>query len=448
MFQTRLSAAVAEPVAQAKSDIDRLIAAEYGSRLELAFRLFVVTLSGTAYSYTTPPDYRGYYWVIAYLLLQAATFALLKTAPDTPSRLRSILALGSYFATASVFFSLPVALVLTGEPILAYCAGIGLASLFIFTIWRQEPPPVLLPFDIFLGWVTGAALLWRFFPLAETVIAQIITVLLTVTLLIYFSMTLYMIRRDQTRLRVAAERSLEAQKMEALGRLSGGIAHDFNNILTVVQGNLELYRELGDAADKSELIEEAHHSALRASGLARHLLSFARQAPLAPRALAADEVMNTVNAMSKRLLPASIEVAMPPVPAKLTVRTDLDALISALLNLIINARDAVGQSGHIVVWASAATADELRRAGLCHSGRAFVGFHVRDNGPGLPEAAQSKIFEPFFTTKPVGQGVGLGLPSAKGFAEQSGGSLSVDSRPGDTVFSLYLRRVAGGAEPV
>lgn len=399
-----------------------------------------MAVAGSVYSYTTPPDLSGYIWFASYAVLHLITYGLLITAPKSPSRGRILAAFASYFAMASVFFSLPVWLLGTGHPLLSYCAGIGLATMFVFMIWRKDAPAALLPFEIGLACVTASVLGWQFFQMAELLIQQIVVVLLTFSSCLYYAMTLYTTRRDQRRLRLTAQRSLQAQKMESLGRMSGGIAHDFNNMLTVVQGNLELFDEIRDPEERAEMIAQAHHSAVRASGLVRQLLSFARQAPLSPRELRAGEVMAQIDAMAGRLLPSSLTFEVLPAPKQLRLWADSDGLVSALLNLLLNARDAVDQKGQVTLWASSAGAEDLRAHGLNPGvgARRYVAFHVRDDGPGLPEGSEAQIFEPFFTTKPVGAGTGLGLASARGFAQQSSGGLAVSSKPGCTTFTLYV----------
>ncbi|MEM6389673.1 MAG: hypothetical protein AAF825_07515, partial [Pseudomonadota bacterium] len=265
MFEGKFVTAISQEIAVDQNDLQRLYSSEYGSRLELAFRLVVVAVAGSVYSYTTPPDLSGYIWVASYAVLHLITYGLLITAPKSPSRGRILAAFASYFAMASVFFSLPVWLLGTGHPLLSYCAGIGLATMFVFMIWRKDAPAALLPFEIGLACVTASVLGWQFFQMAELLIQQIVVVLLTFSSCLYYAMTLYTTRRDQRRLRLTAQRSLQAQKMESLGRMSGGIAHDFNNMLTVVQGNLELFDEIRDPEERAEMIAQAHHSAVRAS---------------------------------------------------------------------------------------------------------------------------------------------------------------------------------------
>lgn len=440
MFEGKWVTAIGQEVAVERDDLQRLYAAEYSAPIELAFRLSVVAVAGAVYSYTTPPDLSGYIWAGAYVLLHLITFAILATAPNAPSRARVFLGFASYFTLCTVFFSLPLMLLGSGNPLLSYCAGAGLAAMFIYMVWRKDVPAALLPYEVALTFITGAVLGHEFYQMAELPIQKAIVVLLTFTTCLYYSMTLYTTRRDQRRLRAANQRSLQAQKMESLGRMSGGIAHDFNNMLTVVQGNLELYGEIRDPDERQEVVRQAHRSATRASSLVRQLLSFARQAPLQPRELEAGDVIGQIEAMAGRLLPSSLIFEVRPTPKQLRLWADHDGLISALLNLLLNARDAVGQSGKITLWASPALPEQLRDQGvdLGKAPRRYTAFHIRDDGPGLPLGSEVQIFEPFYTTKPPGAGTGLGLASARGFAQQSGGGLVVSSVPGCTTFTLYL----------
>ena len=243
----------------------------------------------------------------------------------------------------------------------------------------------------------------------------------------YHAMSIRGIWRNVKEIQSARDRALQAQKMEAVGRLTGGIAHDFNNILTVILGNLDLYDEVSDPVERKGMINESRVAALRASELTSQLMAFSRQVPLKSVAFPVAELVEEVGAMVQRVLPAGITFStkIDPTAGSLIV-ADRGYLSSALLNLVINARDALQGQGGISLCVCTPPAKDLCDAGLL--GDRYIGLCVLDDGPGFEGETRDRAFDPFFTTKPVGQGSGLGLSMVKGFAEQSKGSAMVSNR--------------------
>jgi PAS domain S-box-containing protein len=247
--------------------------------------------------------------------------------------------------------------------------------------------------------------------------------------------------RDITAKLVAEEQFRQAQKMETVGQLTGGIAHDFNNMLTVITGTIDI---LGDAvADKPELAAIAKlisEAADRGAELTRHLLAFARKQPLQPHEVDINELIVNTLKLVRSALGESIETETVLMGDVSPALVDPSQLSSALLNLSINARDAMPNGGkllfethNVVLDQSYALSNTEVRAGN------YVLIAVTDNGTGIPEAIRAKIFEPFFTTKDVGKGTGLGLSMVYGFVKQSGGHIQVYSEEGyGTTFKLYL----------
>src|SRR6056297_175503 len=425
-------------------DIALLFRGEFGTPVELAVRFVVIVLSGLGlYAYLG--WWIGPIWSAIYLLTQALAYFVMSHRGQRFASAQWPLALSAYMMTTSVFVTLPAFLITTDDPVLVFCAVMALVALCVFTLWRETPPGSLLYFDIGIGWFTGALAMVHALPFADGAMAVLVMCLTCGAAVGYYSMAMITTRAARQTLKEAAQRSAEAQKMEAVGRLAGGISHDFNNLLTVLQGNLELYQEIPDPEERHMLVVEAHAAAIRASGLVSQLLSFSRRAPLTPDDAQVEDVLAELASMSSRLLPATITVETGPPAVRMMVRADLNRLNAALLNLVINARDAM--EGHGTLRLSAHAVDRARDPNLPPelSGRAFVRFDVADSGPGMSDDLIAKAVEPFFTTKPVGAGSGLGLPSAKGFAEQSGGALLVRSAPGDTVVSIYLPLTGSGA---
>jgi signal transduction histidine kinase/CheY-like chemotaxis protein len=236
----------------------------------------------------------------------------------------------------------------------------------------------------------------------------------------------------------------QSQKMEAVGQLTGGIAHDFNNLLQVVLGNLQALRDKLSIGDDDLLrhIRMAFDAGDRAATLTRRLLAFARRQPLAPASLDLNALVGTMWDLVLRSVGESIRVETALSPELWRSWADGNQVENALLNLVINARDAMPDGGVLRIETANAVLDENfpARVPEFRPGR-YVMLRVVDTGTGMPPEVLERAFEPFFTTKPMGQGTGLGLSQLYGFARQSGGVATISSKPdGGTAVSLYLPR--------
>ena len=249
----------------------------------------------------------------------------------------------------------------------------------------------------------------------------------------------------------AAERELaeaklrQMQKLDAVGQLTGGIAHDFNNMLAVVIGGLELAkRRLSDGGDVERHLDSAAEGAARATALTRRLLAFARSEPLAPQAVSPSSLVAGMSDLLDRTLGDGIRVDARDESADGHVWVDVHGLENAILNLAVNARDAMEGRGTL----SIVTGRVRLRAGAigeCAAGE-YLTIAVRDSGCGMSADVLERVFEPFFTTKPVGRGTGLGLSQIFGFVRQSGGEVGIVSVEGEgTVVTLYLPHHAAPA---
>jgi PAS domain S-box-containing protein len=241
----------------------------------------------------------------------------------------------------------------------------------------------------------------------------------------------------------------QSQKMEAVGQLTGGIAHDFNNMLAVISNALELLGRRTAGADERarQYVDMARGGVRRAAQLTQRLLAFSRQQALQPATLCADELVAGMSELLRHSLGPSIAVEMVPALGLWSIHADSNQLESALLNLVVNARDAMEHGGRLTI--ETANARLGARAAAEFPGLApgdYVTIAVADTGAGMAPEVVAKAFEPFFTTKEVGRGTGLGLSQVYGFVRQSGGHVRIDSAPGrGTVVTLYLQRHAGPA---
>jgi signal transduction histidine kinase len=250
--------------------------------------------------------------------------------------------------------------------------------------------------------------------------------------------------------RLKAEEALrQAHKMEAVGRLTGGIAHDFNNLLTVILGGLDTLQRAGIAAEgrPARALEMALQGAQRAASLTSRLLAFSRQQPLDPKPTELDQLVFAMSEILHRTLGEQITLEAVLPPGLWRVEVDQNQLESALLNLAVNARDAMAEGGELTIAARNATLAADDATFHIEPGD-YVAISISDTGHGMSRDTVARAFDPFFTTKATGQGTGLGLSMVYGFAKQSGGHVTIDSAVGrGTTVTLYFPRHRGEAEP-
>ena len=251
-------------------------------------------------------------------------------------------------------------------------------------------------------------------------------------------------KEQQAALRAAEDALRQSQKMEAIGQLTGGVAHDFNNLLTVIRGAADVLRLPGiDDSKRLRFINTIADTADRAAKLTHQLLAFSRRQALQPEVF---DVVAGVTAIREMLVTLTggrivTEFALSDQPC--LIDADASQLDTAIVNMVVNARDAMDGAGRITLQVAPVTLIPAIRAHPARAG-AFVAVSIADSGKGIGPDHLARIFEPFFTTKPIGEGTGLGLSQVFGFAKQSGGDVLVDSTPGTgTTFTLFLPRFLG-----
>jgi PAS domain S-box-containing protein len=256
--------------------------------------------------------------------------------------------------------------------------------------------------------------------------------------------------RDVTAQRNLEQQLAQSQKMEAIGQLAGGVAHDFNNLLTVIVGCSELALEdlaVGDS--RRENVDEVLAAARHATLLTQQLLAFSRRQVIQPKSLQLNEIVLGMNGMLCRLIGSHIALVTVLQPDLGSISADQSQIEQVLLNLVVNARDAMPDGGTLRVETEEERLDESRAAELGASPGRFVVLTVTDTGTGMSEETRARLFEPFFTTKELGKGTGLGLSTVYGIVQQNHGFISVTSAPGQgTEFRISLPRASNGERRV
>ena len=257
------------------------------------------------------------------------------------------------------------------------------------------------------------------------------------------------VARDVTDRRLLEERIMQSEKIESIGRLAGGIAHDFNNLLTAILGYTELLlgHKSDDDPDRTDL-EEIQKAGTRAAALTQQLLAFSRKQVLLPKEVDLNQTVSNFKSMLTRLIREDIELTCVPASVPAVVKIDPTQIEQVILNLVLNARDALPGGGHIRVEAAVVPYSAVKLpADLAVVPAEYVRLTVTDDGVGIPLEAVPHLFEPFFTTKDLGKGTGLGLASVHGIVHQSNGFITVESAPGSgSTFTMHFPAVSSAPD--
>lgn len=422
-----------------RKEIDRLYLVDYGLPIEFVIRLILILIAGLSIlNYLG--SFIGLYWTAGYYATHLLYFAILRSRPTICSRADYVLASCVLIIVMVAYIWFPVLLFNADDPALSLSAAAALGTFMIFVVRRADTFIWLLIAEVVLVSIATLVIFIRIVPELQNTFALFFTGLSCLTFVGYFAETLQNYRIQRLETEAAAQRSIQAQKMEATGQLVGGVAHDFNNILTAVLGNLELYSEVSDRLQKDEFVKDAKTSAELAAKTIKLLMAYSRQSQLDVQQVRLIAIFEQLQSFSRQLLPSSIRIDFLQPEPSLTILVDPNQLLTALINLLVNARDAIAGNGKVMIGSRVLVAgpDEPKLIGYSLKPGTYVEIFVTDDGPGIAPELLSSVTTPFFTTKPLGKGSGLGLSMVEGFARQSGGGLKIASSPKATSIAVLL----------
>ncbi len=425
-----------------RQEVQLLYDIEYGDWREWAPRMGAVGV-GAVLIFVYAGWWSAFYWAGAFygvhVVHHAFTSARLTQATQWDVRIGG----GLFVLITLTFVPMPVSMIIFGDPVLIYGGGLLMATTVAYHIRRGDR-------ILWLNWAQntifaccGMVILLAYLPVFPDPLGKAGAIFATCSAIVYVSLAMLFARRSRLALEDAATQLAQDQKMSAIGRLAGGVAHDFNNVLTVVQGNLELYHVLDDPKERRAAVQEAQAAAKRAESVVHQLLIYARKAPTRRRLVDANAAVEEITSLMQTLIPSRIGWKLVKAPGTPHVQVDESQLTTALLNLAKNAVDAMPESGRLRVTVSPAYLEgaRLMANGQMLPAGEYVVVSVRDTGTGIPPDNLFKVAEPFFTTKPPGQGTGLGLSMVTGFVQEQDGGLEIRSSRQGTEVLLYLPQV-------
>lgn len=431
----------------AAEEIEQVYQQDYGWPGDVAFRLSgVIVMALVVFAITGWIS--AVVWCGGYMALQGAQYLHFQTMQAKQARLWDVgvAALISIVTLAHLIW-MPWLLLIEGDPVGHVCGATMLAGILI---WQgQRCPESLVLVMGSAAVVMGASLVALITTLsAKPEMPQALAVTVCILGLGAFcAVSLFAGRVLHLRRAAAMVDAENAQRLQALGRLTGGVAHDFNNMLTATVGNLELYSEVHSASERDCCVREALLAAERGCALARKLLEFGRQSADMHGKADLAAVLATLETISRRLLPENIDLSITGPEATCVLSLDEHDLTHAVLNLMLNARDSLPGGGRIAV---SAHPEDLAAGAIMPDGRViepgrYLCMEVSDTGSGIPKETMQHVLKPFYTTKPDGKGTGLGLPMAAEFARKSGGGLTIKTSASGTRVCLFLGLGPGAA---
>lgn len=407
--------------------IEKLRRADFGSWAEAAFRYVLVTISITLVFLATRNAF-FLYWIAAYLLAEFVFAVALHVKPKSNRELQFVVCLALYNISALIFLACPLYLITLEGTAYVFVGTIGLVGLLLYNFHRGDVDTILAASDAVQFTFAIIVLFVVLAPRMEGIYQLAAASFACLAVLTYYYRAILGQQAHNKALRASQMRYAQSQKARALTQFVGGVAHDFNNILTAILGNLELYSAVMDEKERDRAVHDAQLAAQRAAMTVRQLLATSGRARLRPVALKASCLHAHMTSLLNDLLDRGITLHSEVQDPDFAVFADRDMLDTVLIQLCLNAQDAL--KGRGMIWLKSRVVNERPGTdGAPESAPPYLAITIEDDGPGVDAESLPMLAEPFFTTKAVGQGPGLGLSSVKGFAQQSGGALSLENRP-------------------
>ena len=423
-------------------ELERQFRVEYGDRLEVFVRLIGTTL-GCVILYGYTGWISAWAWAATFLTSQAAYFGFLRLRMGRATRRDETIAGLLFLTLLASFLWMPALMICEPDRALSICGAALVGCILVFLVRRSDSAPIMVWGEVAVVAAVIVTVFLYLLPQFKHPFAKAGLLACGAALLYYFVAAARSARKMRAEAAEANQRSLQAEKLAAIGRLAGGVAHDFNNNLTAILGHLELLALLDDPAERRASLEEASVAARQAARTVKQLLAFARKERLALAPQDGAEVLEGLVALTRRLVPVSVSMTVNKGEGKQGFLADRAQLLSALINLVVNAVDAMPGGGALTL--SSAVQHLGRPLELADGSRLVAGDYVRiavqDRGGGIPAHVLPKVLEPFFTTKPVGKGTGLGLPMAFGVSREFGGGLTIETSAEGTTVAILLPRI-------
>lgn len=419
-------------------EIQRLYELEYGNRVEFCLRVFAIFAAAALIAYKMGGalpwlwfcTFCGSHFLYYYFLRHSAGRS------DSPT----LVGAAVFFAFILIaFLWFPIFLALQPDPVLIIAGASITCVTVVFTVRRSDSLLSIIFVQIACVAAAVAVLFVGYLPILHTPVEKVGIGFAAIMFVVYYAQAVFVSRGLRLSALSAAERSAQEQKLAAIGRLAGGVAHDFNNALTGISGSLELYHLIDDPVERAELITAAQTSSARAATLIRQLLVFSRRTGIRRGVEDGTQLIQEAANFQRRLLPVNVSMKIETAEPIL-IDVDKDLLVAALINLVVNAVDAMPKGGTLSFLATEMTYTD---AVACIDGRLlsagrYARLSVADTGIGIPPETLHRVIEPFFTTKPVGEGSGLGLSMVVGLAQSLGGGVQIESDFGGTKVSILV----------
>lgn len=427
------------------SEIRRLRKLEYSDLPEWLARLFGIALGSVLLtSYAAKPF--AMWWIVGFCAAHLVYYLFLSSRTEAATMRDLRIAQTLFLLLLVSFVWAPAWMVAQNDRALSL-VGAGLVGcILVYLIRRNDISLYVIVSDIVVIWVTVTSVMFAVLPDFNGLTARVGLVMSWMALVSYFAQSMLQTRKLKLAERLARDNAAQAQKLAAIGQMAGGIAHDFNNHLTVISGSLELYEELEDAQGRADCLAAARMATDQAATIVNELLVFARRTPMRLVNLDVNAPLIDLDLLARRLLSRDVEMTVGFMQNPAVVQADHRQIVTALLNLVVNANDAMPKGGTLIVRAGLVTISSPLIVAGGHSlppGR-YVSYDVRDTGDGIPAQLLPHVVEPFYTTKPEGKGTGLGLAMVHSIAQSFGGGVLIRSGGRGTTVSVLLPQIETG----